>query len=98
MHSAWTDVVTAALIEVRYGVVLLDRTLHALFINRAFHEMWALPLPRPGTTYTFRDLMEHGQQTAAYQVSPEEMRRYVEKRIVLVEAGTQPPLSDGRTL
>lgn len=46
--------------------------------------------------------MEHGQQTAAYQVSPEEMRLYVEKRIVLVEAGTQPPmqlpLSDGRTL
>lgn len=102
MYSAWTDVVTAALNEVRYGVVLLDRTLNALFINRAFHEMWALPLPRPGTTYTFRDLMEHGQQTAAYQVSPEEMRRYVDKRIVLVEAGTQPPmqlpLSDGRTL
>ena len=83
-------------------MVLLDRTLNALFINRAFHEMWALPLPRPGTTYTFRDLMEHGQQTAAYQVSPEEMRRYVDKRIVLVEAGTQQPmqlpLSDGRTL
>jgi diguanylate cyclase (GGDEF)-like protein len=102
LYSAWTDVVTAALNEVRYGVVLLDRTLNALFINRAFHEMWALPLPRPGTTYTFRDLMEHGQQTAAYQVSPEEMRLYVEKRIVLVEAGTQPPmqlpLSDGRTL
>ena len=102
MYSAWTDVVTAALNEVRYGVVLLDRTLNALFINRAFHEMWALPLPRPGTTYTFRDLMEHGQQTAAYQVSPEEMRRYVDKRIVLVEARTQQPmqlpLSDGRTL
>jgi len=102
VHSVWADVVTAALNEVRYGVVLLDKTLHALFINRAFHEMWALPPPRPGTTYTFRDLMEHGQQTAAYQVSPEDMRRYVEQRIVLVQAGTQPPmqlpLADGRTL
>lgn len=102
MHSVWADVVTAALNEVRYGVVLLDRTLHALFINRAFYEMWALPPPRPGTTYTFRHLMEHGQQTAAYQVSPEEMRRYVEQRIDLVEAGSQPPmqlpLADGRTL
>jgi diguanylate cyclase (GGDEF)-like protein len=102
VHSVWADVVTAALNEVRYGVVLLDRTLHALFINRAFHEMWALPPPPPGTTYTFRDLMEHGQQTAAYQVSPEDMRRYVEQRILLVQAGTQPPmqlpLADGRTL
>lgn len=102
LQSAWADVVTAALDEVRYGVVLLDRSLRALFINRAFYEMWALPPPRSGATYTFRDLMEHGQQTAAYQVSPEEMRRYVEQRIVLVEAGTQPPmqlpLADGRTL
>lgn len=102
MKSTWAGVVTAALDEVRYGIVLLDRDFRALFINRAFHEMWALPPARPGTAYSFRDLMVHGHRTGAYQVSAEDMHRYVEQRIALVEAGSQPPmqlpLADGRTL
>jgi diguanylate cyclase (GGDEF)-like protein len=98
----WATVLTSALDEVGYGIVLLDKDLRARFINRAFHRMWALPPAPRGTTYDFTDLMEHGRRTGAYEVAPEAMADYVRKRIALVRSGSQPPvqlrLSDGRIL
>ncbi len=98
----WATVLTSALDEVGYGIVLLDKDMRARFINRAFHRMWALPPAPPGTKYDFTDLMEHGRKTGAYEIAPEAMADYVRKRIALVRSGSQPPvqlrLSDGRIL
>jgi hypothetical protein len=43
----WATVLTSALDEVGYGIVLLDKDLQARFINRAFHRMWARRGRRP---------------------------------------------------
>jgi hypothetical protein len=41
--SDWASVLMSALDELEYGLVVLDKDFQARFINRAFHQMWALP-------------------------------------------------------
>jgi diguanylate cyclase (GGDEF)-like protein len=98
----WATVITAALDEVEYGIVLLDHDFQARFINRAFHDMWALPRAPEGTIYGFADLVAHGRKTGAYEIASEAMEEFVQQRIALVAAGSQPPmqlrLADGRIL
>ena len=98
----WASVLTSALDEVGYGILLLDSDLQARFINRAYYEIWGLPPPPPDTTYNFPDLMEHGRTTGILKIAPTAMDNYVSQRIAQVRSGNQPPvqlrLTDGRTL
>ena len=98
----WVGVLTSALDEVEYGIVVLDEDLNARLINRAFHRMWALPTAPAGAGYSFVDLMQHGSKTHAYEIEKGKVDEYVRQRIALVRDGTQPPvqlrLSDGRIL
>jgi diguanylate cyclase (GGDEF)-like protein len=98
----WASVLTSALDEVGYGILLLDSDLQARFINRAYYRIWDLPPAPPGTTYNFPDLMAHGQKTGILKIAPTAMDDYVSQRIAQVRSGSQPPvqlrLTDGRTL
>jgi diguanylate cyclase (GGDEF)-like protein len=100
--TEWAAVVTSALDEVQYGIVLLDEDLQARFINRAYYRMWGLAPPPPGTAYTFIDLVEHARATGAYDVAGDAADDYVRARIAMVRAGSHPPLqftlSNGCTL
>ena len=90
----------AALDEVDHGLVLLDADLRAVFINRAFRDLWRLPdavaLRRPH----FLELLHHGRDTGAYAVPAHELDAYVAQRMALVRAGDEQPidlrLSDGQ--
>jgi diguanylate cyclase (GGDEF)-like protein len=88
----WAMVLTSALDEVEYGIVLLDKDLKARFINRAYYRMWALAAPSPGTTYNFIDLVEHARATGFYGVPAQASDAYVRERIATVRAGSHPPL------
>lgn len=66
----WASVLTSALDEVGYGILLLDGDLQARFINRAYYQIWGLPPPPPDTTYNFPDLMAHGRKTGILKVVP----------------------------
>jgi diguanylate cyclase (GGDEF)-like protein len=98
----WASVLTSALDEVGYGILLLDSDLQARFINRAYYRIWGLPPPPTGTTYNFPDLMAHGRKTGILKIAPTAMDDYVSRRIAQVRSGNQPPvqlrLTDGRTL
>jgi PAS domain-containing protein len=59
----WASVLTSALDEVGYGILLLDSDLQARFINRAYYRIWGLPPSPLDTTYSFPDLMAHGRKT-----------------------------------
>jgi diguanylate cyclase (GGDEF)-like protein len=100
--SDWASVLTSALDEVEYGIVLLDKDLEARFINRAYHRMLALPPAPAGTTYNYIDLVGYARATAAYDVGSNGIDAYAAGRIALIRAGSHPPLNmrmaDGRIL
>src|SRR5580692_11946666 len=82
----------AALDEVRFGVVLLDRELRAQFINRAFRRMWRLPDAKADSKPAFVALMYHGRDTRAYDVPEDQLDAYVAERVAYVKAGHPAPV------
>jgi diguanylate cyclase (GGDEF)-like protein len=82
----------AALDEVRFGVVLLDRELRAQFINRAFRRMWRLSDAKADAKPAFVALMYHGRDTRAYDVPPDRLDAYVAERVAHVKSGNPAPL------
>jgi diguanylate cyclase (GGDEF)-like protein len=90
----------AALDEVDHGLVLLDADLRAVFINRAFRDLWKLPDDAAQRRPYFLDLLHHARDTGAYAVPPHELDAYVAQRMALVRAGDERPidlrLADGQ--
>ena len=82
----------AALEQVDYGVVLLDRELRAIFINRAFRIIWDLPDAKADGKPAFIGLMYHGRDTNAYAIPQAELDAYVAHRMALVRTGDETPL------
>jgi diguanylate cyclase (GGDEF)-like protein len=82
----------SALDEVEYGLIVLDSEFQAQFINRAFHQIWALPELSDGSTYNLADIVEHGRRTGVYITAPASVQDYVRQRKGRLR------LSDGRIL
>jgi diguanylate cyclase (GGDEF)-like protein len=82
----------AALMEVPYGVVLLDAEMRAQFINRAFRKMWRLPDSKADAKPAFVSLMYHGCDTCAYDVPEKDMKAYIAQRVAHVKAGNIKPV------
>jgi diguanylate cyclase (GGDEF)-like protein len=100
--NSWLKTLRDALNMVEHGVVILDSTLTAKFINRAFYKIWGLP-EEPAQTYTFQDLQRHGEKLGVHQMSANDLpSHYVRHRIALVKPGSQSPmhlrLRDGRII
>jgi len=87
----------AALDHVPIGIVLLDSNLKSEFINRAFRQMWALPDDVADRNPPFVELMHHGRDTSAYELSSPDLDAYVAERTRHVRAGDQAPLDLRRT-
>ena len=88
----------AALDHIPIGVVLLDDSrLKSQFINRAFRQMWALPDEVADRNPPFVELMYHGRDTSAYELSSPDLDAYVAERVSHVRAGDQTPLDLRRT-
>ena len=71
----------AAFDEIEIGIVLLDGSMRAQFINRAFRKMWDLPDAMASRNPSFVALMYHGRDTNAYQVPAAELDAYVAERV-----------------
>jgi diguanylate cyclase (GGDEF)-like protein len=94
--------IRSALDEVSYGIVLLNKDLRALFINRAYYDMWNLPPAAAGKPYSFAELMAHGRKLGVWPMTETAIDKYVEQRIEFIRDGTRPPvevrLKDGRVI
>jgi len=91
-HADYNDaLLRAALDEVKFGVVLLDRELRAQFINRAFRKMWRLPDAKADAKPAFVALMYHGRDTRTYDVPEQDLDAYIAERVQHVQVcGTAP--------
>jgi diguanylate cyclase (GGDEF)-like protein len=98
--SDWASVLTSALDEVEYGIVLLDKDMRARFINRAYYQMLSLPAPLPGQVYGYADILAHARKIALWDIPASATDAYVANRMDLVRTGAQPPehlrFRDGR--
>ena len=92
----------AALDEIRFGVVLLDRELRAQLINRAFRRMWRLPDHKADGKPPFVALMYHGRDTRAYDIPAGDLDAYIAERVEHVKIGDPTPrdvrLANGEVL
>ena len=89
--SDWASVLTSALDEVEYGIVLLDKDMRARFINRAYYLMLSLPAPQPGQIYSYADILAHARKIALWDIPISATDAYVANRMDLVRTGAQPP-------
>lgn len=82
----------ASLDEIEVGVVLLDASLRAQFINKAFRRMWKLPDAKADARVPFVALIYHGRDTGAYEIPGDDLDAYVASRVESVQAGRVAPL------
>ena len=78
--TATVSELRSALDVVDYSVIVLNKDHQALFINRAFHRLWALPPIANGRTYNFVDILEHGRRTGLYITAPDSVEGYLRQR------------------
>src|SRR5215475_6462072 len=101
LMADWTTVLASALDEVEYGIVLLDKDMRARFINRAYHQMLALPAPPAGEIYHYADILDFARKVSLWDVPASAVDDYVANRLALVQSGAQPTVNlkfrDGRT-
>jgi diguanylate cyclase (GGDEF)-like protein len=88
--AEWTSVLASALDEVEYGIVLLDKDMHARFINRAYYQMLSLPEPPAGECYHYADILDFARKVALWDIPASATDAYVANRMTLVQSGTQP--------
>jgi diguanylate cyclase (GGDEF)-like protein len=82
----------AALDQVEYGVILLDKDLRAQFINRAFRTMANIPDEMVESHPAFEEILAHGRTQNAFALSDDAIDGYVERRLEQVRNGTSEPI------
>ena len=81
-----------ALDEVPQGIVLLDASLRARFINRAFRAMWRLPDTLADNGPAFATLLYHGRDMRAYVVPGDALDNYIQHRLTQIRNGDSAPV------
>ncbi len=85
-------ILQAALDHVDYGVILLDESLRARFINRASRELWGIsPALAEGRPH-FRELMRNACDGGVFALPAPACDAYIEQRVALVRAGDETPI------
>jgi PAS domain-containing protein len=101
-HHATAERLSAALDQVDFGIVLLDRDTRAEFINRAFRDYFSLPDAKADSKPPFIALMYHGRDTGAYELPEEELSAFIARRTEMMRSGDSTPininLADGQVL
>jgi diguanylate cyclase (GGDEF)-like protein len=86
------QILQAALDHVDYGVILLDESLRARFINRASRKLWSIPDSLADSRPHFAELMSNASDIGAFALPTADRDAYVDKRVALVRAGDETPI------
>ena len=84
------------------GVVLLDASLNAQIINKAFYDIWKIGPADVSVGSPFRALMDVNRHNGIYDVAEDQWEGYVASRLAEIKAGDVAPRefarADGRTM
>ena len=77
--------------SLRMGVVLLDASLNAQIINKAFYEIWKVGPADVPVGSPFRALMDVNRHNGIYDVPDDQWEGYVASRLAEIKAGDVAP-------
>ena len=101
-HSDDLEMLRAALDQMQPGIILLDESLNAQFMNRAVRELWKVTDEQADRKPPYAVLVRDTQRTGTYGVPADALRKYIVNRIAVVRAGDPTPMdiphSDGRMI
>ena len=85
------------------GVVLLDASLKAQVINKAFYDIWKIGPADVSVGSPFRALMDVNRHNGIYDVAEDQWEGYVASRLAEIKRGrlsrrASSPARDGRTM
>ena len=83
---------SAVMDAIDYGILFMDDQLKARLANRAFREMWGLPVDFVGNRPSFRELMQFNRSNNIYNVPDNEFEQYMDKRTAEVRRGEIAPI------
>ena len=88
--------------SLRMGVVLLDASLNAQVINKAFYDIWKSDPPTSRWAVRSGALMDVNRNNGIYDVAEDQWEGYVASRLAEIKAGDVAPREfaalDGRTM
>ena len=101
-HSDDLEMLRAALDQMQPGIILLDESLNAQFMNRAVRELWKVTDEQADRKPPYAVLVRDTQRTGTYGVPADALSKYIVNRIAVVRAGDPTPMdiphSDGRMI
>lgn len=96
------EILRSALNQIDHGVLLLNRNLQIVFMNRAVRQMGHLRPLVPGERPFFSDLLRQMAVSGVYASAPDNTEAYVASRLAWVQEDNPAPLhvrmTDGKTL
>jgi len=87
----------AVLDNIDYGVVFMGPDLRARIANRAFSQIWNVPLEFVEENPDVRGLISYVQKNNFYAVDPGDWDEWLDNRISAIEAGNIAPTEVART-
>lgn len=92
----------AVIDTIDYGILLLDAELRVRIANQAYRDLWQIPQSFLDTSPTMREIIEYTSSSGIYNVAPEDIPAYIDKRINAILKGNIAPVElpriDGRVL
>ena len=84
------------------GLVLLDKDMNTLLVNKAFHQIWSTDFENFQLGESFRHLMDINRGNGIYDVNDEDWENYVQSRMSEIRDGNIEPRefvrADGKIL
>ncbi|MBR0794253.1 diguanylate cyclase [Bradyrhizobium jicamae] len=80
-------VLTNALENVQDGVVILDRELDAIFVNRRMREFWEISAEEVARRPPYVSIITRNRRALPPGLTPEQVKAFPEKRIAEIKAG-----------
>lgn len=101
-HSDELEMLRGSLDQMQSGIILLDGSLNAQFMNRAVRELWHVSDETAERKPGYAELANDARNTGALGVPPEQLEEMIAGRIAVVRAGDPAPIdiphADGRTI
>lgn len=92
----------AVIDTIDYGILLLDAELRVRIANQAYRDLWQMPQSFLDASPTMREIIEYTSSSGIYNIAPEDIPAYIDKRITAIQEGDIPPIelprADGRVL
>jgi diguanylate cyclase (GGDEF)-like protein len=88
--------------QLQQGIILLDGSLNARFVNRSVRRLWDIPDAQADANPSYEALLRNVRSSQSHRIPADKIQQYIAERLAAVKAGdprpTDIPHGDGRTI